>query len=150
MVREESASLKFKEGYVMQLPPILQGESLTRLAQGAAVGFALTVAFGFNWFGYGLGWTLGSTAEKMANSQTDKALISALAPVCAEKFAALPDAATKRAALLKADSWKRDEFMPKTLITLPGEPSQTSGLLEACFELIKAPKTSNGAQAQKG
>ncbi len=33
----------------MQLPPILQGESLTRLLQGAFVGFLATVVIGFGW-----------------------------------------------------------------------------------------------------
>ncbi len=44
----------------MQLPPILQGESLTRLLQGAFVGFLATVVIGFGWGG----WTLGSTARE--------------------------------------------------------------------------------------
>ena len=46
----------------MQLPSILQGESLTRLLQGAFVGFVATVVIGFGWGG----WTLGSTAKQMA------------------------------------------------------------------------------------
>ena len=46
----------------MQLPKILQGESLTRLLQGAFAGFLATVVIGFGWGG----WTLGGTAMKMA------------------------------------------------------------------------------------
>jgi hypothetical protein len=51
----------------MQMPPILQGESLTRLLQGAAVGAVATMIVGFNWGG----WLLGSTADKMAKEQSD-------------------------------------------------------------------------------
>ena len=47
----------------MQLPKILQGESLTRLLQGAFAGFLATVVIGFGWGG----WTLGGTAMKMAD-----------------------------------------------------------------------------------
>ncbi len=46
----------------MQLPRIFQGESLTRLLQGAIAGFLATVIIGFGWGG----WTLGNTATKMA------------------------------------------------------------------------------------
>ena len=48
----------------MQLPSILQGESLTRLLQGAAAGAVATMVVGFYWGG----WSLGSTADKMAKS----------------------------------------------------------------------------------
>ena len=46
----------------MEVPSMLQGESLKRLLQGIAIGVALTVIVGFNWFSYGFGWTLGGSA----------------------------------------------------------------------------------------
>ena len=49
----------------MQVPSILQGESLKRLLQGAAVGAVATIFVGFSWGG----WSLGSTADKMAKEQ---------------------------------------------------------------------------------
>ena len=66
----------------MQLPKILQGESLTRLLQGAFAGFLATVVIGFGWGG----WTLGSTAMKMANQSASSAVVTALAPICVDKF----------------------------------------------------------------
>jgi hypothetical protein len=39
----------------MQLPSILQGESLKRLLQGAAVGAVATIFVGFSWGGWSLG-----------------------------------------------------------------------------------------------
>jgi hypothetical protein len=36
----------------MQLPSILQGDSLTRLLQGAAAGAVATLVIGFNWGGW--------------------------------------------------------------------------------------------------
>src|ERR1700716_1670392 len=125
------------KGNTMQVPSILQGESLTRLLQGAAAGAVVTMIVGFTWGG----WSLGSTADKMAKERSDLAVVSALAPVCADKFRALPDAVAKTVALSKADSWKpRDEF-PKDLVTLPGESYPSSALVDACSPLLLASKS---------
>ena len=83
----------------MQVPSMLQGESLTRLLQGAAAGAIATIVVGFYWGG----WSLGSTADKMAKQRSELAVIAALAPVCADKFRALPDAEAKKVALSKVE-----------------------------------------------
>jgi hypothetical protein len=121
----------------MQLPSILQGESLTRLLQGAAAGAVATMFVGFYWGG----WSLGSTADKMAKERSDLAVVSALAPVCADKFRALPDADAKAVALSKVDSWKRRDEFPKEIVTLPGESYPSSALVDACSTLLLAPKS---------
>jgi hypothetical protein len=111
----------------MQIPSILQGESLTRLLQGAVAGAIATMFVGFYWGG----WSLGSTAEKLAKERSELAVIAVLAPVCADKFNALPDSAAKK---------RRDEF-PKELVTLPGESYPSSALVEACYTLLFASKS---------
>jgi len=121
----------------MQLPSILQGESLTRLLQGAAAGAVAIMFVGFYWGG----WSLGSTADKMAKERSELAVIAALAPVCADKFRALPDADAKKVALSKVDSWKRRDEFPKELVTLPGETDPSSALADACYALLLAPKS---------
>lgn len=121
----------------MRLPSILQGESLKRLLQGAAAG---AVAAAFIGFSFG-GWSLGSTAERLAKERSDLAVVAALAPVCADKFRAQPDAAGKTAALSKADVWSRSEAFPKELVTLPGETYPSSALVYACSTLLLAPKS---------
>jgi len=121
----------------MQLPSILQGESLKRLLQGAAVGAVATIFVGFSWGG----WSLGSTAEKMAKERSEVAVVAALAPVCADKFRALPDAEAKKVALSKVETWKRGEEFPKELVTLPGETYPSSALIYACSTLLLAPKS---------
>jgi len=123
----------------MQVPSILQGESLTRLLQGAAFGAVATMIVGFNWGG----WSLSSTADKMAKEQSDLAVVRALAPVCADKFRALPDAAAKTVALSKVDSWKRADEFPKEFVTLPGESYPSSALVNACSTLLLAPKSAS-------
>ena len=60
--------------------------------QGAAVGAVATMVVGFYWGG----WSLRSTADKLAKERSEVAVVAALAPVCAEKFIALPDSAAKK------------------------------------------------------
>ena len=68
--------------------------------------------------GVSVGWSLGSTADKMAKEQSERSVVAALAPVCADKFRALPDAETKTIALSKVEAWKRGEEFPKEIVTL--------------------------------
>ena len=121
----------------MQVPSMLQGESLTRLLQGAAAGAVATIVVGFSWGG----WSLGSTADTMAKQRSELAVVAALAPVCADKFRALPDAEAKKVALSKVDSWKRRDEFPKEFVTLPGESYPNSALVDACYVLLAAPKS---------
>ncbi len=120
----------------MRVPSIFQGESLKRLLQGAVVGAVATIFVGFYWGG----WSLGSTADKMAREQSRLAVVAALAPVCADKFRAQPDAAAKTVALSKVYPWNRAKDFPKELVTLPGETDLSSALADACYALLMAPK----------
>jgi hypothetical protein len=121
----------------MQVPSMLQGESLKRVLQGAAVGVVATIFVGFGWGG----WLLASTADKMAKERSELAVVAALAPVCADKFRAQPDAEAKTIALSKADPWKRGEEFPKEFVTLPGATYPNYALVDACSALLLAPKS---------
>jgi len=46
----------------------------------------LIIAVGFNWAGYGFGWTLRGTAEQKAKDAGEAAIVRVLAPICADKF----------------------------------------------------------------
>jgi hypothetical protein len=137
-IRVSVASLRNSraKGTTMQVPSILQGDSLKRLLQGAAVGAIATIFIGFYWGG----WSLGSTADKMATDQSKLAVVAALAPVCADKFRAQPDAAAKTIAISKVDAWNRTKDFPKEFVTLPGETYPSSALADACYALLMAPK----------
>jgi hypothetical protein len=120
----------------MQLPLILQGESLTRLLQGAAAGAAATIVIGFYWGG----WTLGSTAEKQIREASQASIVRVLAPICADKFQRSADASSNLEALKKADSWKRQEIIEKAgWTTFPGSEPDRS-VAEACVTLLNQPK----------
>jgi hypothetical protein len=121
----------------MQLPSILQGESLKRLLQGAFVGFLATVIIGFNWGG----WTLGSTAKQMAEKSANTALVAALAPMCADKFRQAADVSLNMTELKKVSSWMQDTYIEKGgWATFPGMASPEHGVAQACADLLTALK----------
>ena len=72
----------------------------------------------------------------MAKEQSEQAVVAALAPICADKFRAQPDATAKTVAISKVYPWKRAEEFPKELVTLPGETDPSSALADACYALL--------------
>src|SRR6185437_16375532 len=125
------------KGDVMQLPKILQGESLTRLIQGAIAGFLATVVIGFGWGG----WTLGNTATKMADQSAKNAVVSVLAPICVDNFQHATAAKATLAELKATDSWKQDTFIAKGgWATFPGMEAPNTHVAEACAQMLNALK----------
>ena len=119
----------------MQVPSILQGESLTRLLQGAVAGVIATVVIGFTWGG----WTLGSTAKEMAEKNASAAVVAVLAPMCAEKFRQGADASTNMAELKKVNSWMQDSYIEKGgWATFAGVSPSGRGVAQACATLLTA------------
>jgi hypothetical protein len=119
----------------MQLPSMLQGESRTRLIQGAIAGALLTMILGFGWGG----WQLQSSAHKAAELQTNKALVAALAPICADKFRAAADVKSTTVALNAVETWKRDSFVEKGgWATFPGAAEPNRDVAEACATILSA------------
>ena len=93
----------------MQLPALLEGESLKRLIQGAIVGAIATAFIGFNWGG----WTTQSSAKQMALADTSTALVAVLGPMCADKFRAASDVVVNMAEFKKVSSWQQEFLHPK-------------------------------------
>jgi hypothetical protein len=105
-------------------------------AWGAVIGAAVMMVVGFSW----LGWTLGSTAERMALERTNSAVVVALTPSCVARFMQEPDAKAKLAEFLKIDSWKQRDFVEAGGWATPrGEKTANSGVASACAdELAKS------------
>ncbi len=113
----------------MELPAMLKGESLKRLALGAFAGFLATVVIGFNWGG----WTLGSTADRRVNT----ALVQVYAPVCVERFEQQANIEVKWAELTKVDSWRRDDYIKESgFATPPGSTSPNARIADACADAL--------------
>ena len=107
-------------------------------AWGVVIGAIGTMIIGFSW----LGWTLGSTAERMAVERTNSAVIVALTPSCVASFMQQPNAAAKLAAFQKIDSWKQRQFVEEGGWATPrGDKSPNLGLANACAEQLVKAKT---------
>ena len=110
----------------MQLPKLFQGESLTRLAQGAAVGAVATMIIGFNW---------GS--ETNATTLVNAALVQAYGPVCIERFKDQPNVDAKWVELTKVDTWRRESYIKESgFATPPGSTSPNSAVADACADAL--------------
>jgi hypothetical protein len=89
----------------------------------------------------GFGFMSPTTADKLATASSERAVVAVLAPVCADKFGALPDVAARTATLVadKDNSYKMREAFPEAMITLPGKSYPDSDLTTACAGLILTP-----------
>jgi len=120
----------------MQMPTMLQGESLKRLAQGVFFGGILTMVVGFGWGG----WVTGGTASKNAARSASEAVVTALAPICVDKFAHASDATAKLVALKATESYKRDTYLADGgWATFPGNKEPNRDVAEACAKLLTTP-----------
>jgi len=110
----------------------------TKPALWGIAGGALAMAIvGFTWGG----WVTGSKAEAQASQRAEAAVVSVLAPICADKFHHASDAAANSAALKKADAWSQGDFVEKGgWATMPGpapaNSDQVSAVAKACATLL--------------
>jgi len=100
---------------------------------GAVAGAAAISFVGFSQFG----WTLGSTAERLANDRADSAIVSVLAPICVEKFQLQSDSATKLIEFKKARSWDQRSLIEKAgWAMMPGTEKSNSAVATACADKL--------------
>jgi hypothetical protein len=120
----------------MEVPSILQGESLKRLAQGAFVGFLATVVIGFNWGG----WTLGSTAKEMAEKSANIAIVATLAKACVDNFQQAANATGNLSELKKIGySWDQGTYIEKGgWAKTPHSDKTDLAVAEACAKALTA------------
>ena len=103
---------------------------------GLVLGAGAAMIVGFSWGG----WTLQSTAQKMADQKSGAAVVAALTPICVDRFNHAADATATLAALKKVDSWQQDGFVTKGgWATFPGtEPNRD--VAEACAKVLNGQK----------
>ena len=121
----------------MEMPAILHGDSLTRLLQGAGAGAAAVLFVGFYWGG----WVTGSTAQEMVKKGSSAAVITALSPICVDKFQHSAETATNLVELKKLSSYQQGSFIEKGgWATLPGSDGANSAVARACAEMLSSVK----------
>jgi hypothetical protein len=102
---------------------------------GALGGAAALWIVGFSWGG----WTTSATAASQAKSLADKAVVMALAPICADRFKRQADAATNLEALKKVSTWQRGSFIEKGgWATMAAGGTADSAVAGACADLLTA------------
>jgi hypothetical protein len=117
----------------VRIPSVLERQSLTRLLQGIAVGAVATMVIGFYWGG----WVTGGTAKAMAQKGADSAVVSALAPLCVDKFQHAANVTGNMAELKKISSWEQGSFVEKGgWATMAGATSPDSAVARACAEML--------------
>lgn len=105
---------------------------------GAAAGAVAIAIVGFSWGG----WVTGGKAEKDTTERVNAAVVTALAPVCVERFQRTADVPGNLAALKKVDSWSQGEFVEKGgWASAPGAKAydQMSAVAKACAVLLLPP-----------
>jgi hypothetical protein len=104
-----------------------------------AVGGAVALAIvGFTWGG----WLTGATAETQAKQRSERAVVAALAPICADKFKKQADASANLIELKKVSSWQQGSFVEKGgWAMMPGSTSTDSAVASACAELLRTAGT---------
>ena len=117
----------------MTLPAILQGDSLTRLLQGAAAGAVATLIVGFYWGG----WVTGGTAKDMVQRGSSAAVVSVLSPICVDRFQRSAEAVSNMTELKKVSSYQQGSFIEKGgWATMPGNERANSSVAEACATML--------------
>ena len=107
--------------------------SLKPALWGAVAGAAAISVIGFS----SMGWTLGSTAERMAADRAESAVVSVLAPICVEKFQQQANSAAKLIEFKKAASWDQRALIEKGgWATTPGTEKMNSAVASACVDKL--------------
>jgi hypothetical protein len=103
-------------------------------AWGAVVGAVAFTIVGFS----SLGWTLGSTVEKMATQRAEAAVVGALTPICVANFQQQTDAAAKLVAFNKISTfWDRRAVIEKGgWATMPGTDKPDPTVATTCTQKL--------------
>jgi hypothetical protein len=106
---------------------------------GAVLGAAALAAFGFGQ----LGWRTASSSQRVAQEQTDTAVVSALVPFCVAKAQQDTDLA-KLVKLRKEESsyTRRGMVSDAGWATVLGATAPSPGLADACSDKLMAAKAS--------
>ncbi len=99
---------------------------------------ALVGAVVLGWVGFQLvGWKSPNTAERMAKTQTEAAMVGELSKICVVQFNNAANVSERLAELKKTERWSRGGVITKAgFATMPGDKEPVNGVAEACAELL--------------
>lgn len=125
-----------------------------RIPTWVTPGFWGVVLGALVWWGvlaWGFGWISAAQAKKLANDQTQAAVVAVAAPDCAARFERAADAVTDWKGLKKsADNYDQDDFIKKGgWLGLPRQEifsSLRDAVADACATQILALKQIDGVK----
>ena len=92
---------------------------------------------GFYWGG----WVTGGTAKDMVQRSSSAAVVTALSPICVDKFQRSAESAANLTELKKVSSYQQGSFIEKGgWATLPGSERANSSVAEACANMLSSVK----------
>jgi hypothetical protein len=96
-------------------------------------GAVLVIVIGFAWGG----WVTGGTAQKMADTAAQKAVVAHLAPICVAQFNQDPARDEKLKELQAVSSSQRAKYVTgQSWATMPGETEPDSQVASECAKLL--------------
>ena len=105
---------------------------------GVIIGAGGIMMSGFSWWG----WTLNSTAERIATERANTAVVALLAPLCVESFMKQPDAVAKLTEFRQTAAWRQTEFIEKGgWATISSSTTPLPAVARACGEQLVKTKT---------
>ena len=95
------------------------------------------------WIGFDLaGWKTSGDTQRLGKKQSEGAVVTALARICATQFTNAANRPARMAELQKTERWSRGAVVTKGgFATMLGEKEPTQGVAEACAELLIPEKT---------
>lgn len=94
---------------------------------------ALTIFVGFRWGG----WVTSASAQNMATTAAQSAVVTRLAPMCVAQFNLDPQKDTKLVELQGTSSFQRSAYVKEQgWATMPGETTPDNRVAEACARLL--------------
>lgn len=108
-------------------------QNVTPAVWGAVAGAVAISVIGFSQ----LGWTLDSTAERMAKERADTAVVAVLTPICVEKFRQQAEAPARLSEFNKASAWDQRSIIEKGgWAAIAGSETPNSAVVAACAEKL--------------
>ena len=106
----------------------------TPFVWGALTGAIALAIAGFSWGG----WVRGTTAERMAVTRADLAMVAALTPICVTQFQAGAKAKASLAALKETNTWQQADYVRDGgWATMPGSKDEPNrDVAAACAEAL--------------
>ena len=90
--------------------------------------------------GFSADWVVTSgSAEEMAQTESDRAVVAALTPVCIAQFRSVAEAArtTHLAALEEESTWQQPDYVEEQgWATMPGTEEPNEEVAEACADKL--------------